>query len=127
MPASWDYSLSRDKNKLNTYVPLGVREDSLFLSLLLLELVNTNVVTIIVGEEEKFMCIVSVRMSDQEKELLDAYAKLNDLSISEAVKKALFEQLEDEFDVKAADEAHAEFVKNPIVVSADELKQKYGL
>lgn len=73
------------------------------------------------------MCVVSVRMSDQEKALLDSYAKLNNISISEAVKKALFEQLEDEFDILIADKAHAEFAQDPVPVSAEKMKQKYGL
>lgn len=73
------------------------------------------------------MHVVSVRLSDQEKALLDSYAKLTNISISQAIKKALFERLEDELDTKIADEAHSNLVKDPIVIDAGEMKQRYDL
>ncbi|MCH3909385.1 MAG: ribbon-helix-helix domain-containing protein [Bacilli bacterium] len=73
------------------------------------------------------MHVVSVRLSDQEKALLDSYAKQNYISISQIIKKAIFERLEDEFDAKIADEAHFNLVKDPIVIDAGEMKQRYGL
>jgi hypothetical protein len=70
------------------------------------------------------MRVVTVKMNHQEKELLDSYAKLNHLSISEAIKKVVFEKLEDDFDAKTVDKAYAEFTKDPVVISGKEMKSK---
>ena len=55
---------------------------------------------------------VSIRLSAEEKRLADRYAKLHSLSLGEAFKRALFEKIEDEYDIAAADEAYGEFVAN---------------
>ena len=45
------------------------------------------------------------------KILAESYAKLHSLSLGEAFKKALFERIEDEYDITAANEAYEEYVK----------------
>lgn len=52
----------------------------------------------------------SIRMTEEERKLADSYAKLHSLSLSEAFKKALFERIEDEFDIAIANEAYKEYV-----------------
>ena len=47
----------------------------------------------------------SIRLTDEEKQLADSYAKLHAMSVGEAFKQALFEKIEDEYDVAVADEA----------------------
>ena len=54
--------------------------------------------------------MVSIRLSEEEKELAESYAKLHSISLDEAFKRALFEQIEDEYDFKAANEAYKEYV-----------------
>ncbi len=56
------------------------------------------------------MMAFSIRLSEEEKSLADSYAKLHSLSLGEAFKKALFEKIEDEYDVTVADEAYREYV-----------------
>lgn len=51
-------------------------------------------------------------MSDEEKKLVDSYAKMHSMSLSEAFKTALFEKIEDEYDLKVYNDAHAEYVEN---------------
>lgn len=53
----------------------------------------------------------SIRLTEQEKQLADSYANLHSISLGEAFKQALFEKIEDEYDVAIADEAHEEYVK----------------
>lgn len=53
----------------------------------------------------------SIRLTDEEKRLADSYAKMNAMSLGEAFKKALFEKIEDEYDIAIAGEAYAEYVK----------------
>ena len=52
----------------------------------------------------------SIRLTEEERKLADSYAKLNAISIGEAFKRALFEKIEDEYDIAVAEEAHKEYV-----------------
>ncbi len=54
----------------------------------------------------------SIRLTEQEKLIADSYAKLHSLSLGEAFKQALFEKIEDEYDIAAAEEAHTEYVNS---------------
>ena len=54
----------------------------------------------------------SIRMSEEEKALAESYAKLHSMTLSEAFKKALFERIEEEFDLTVADEAYSEYEKS---------------
>ena len=47
----------------------------------------------------------SIRLSDEEKHLAESYAKLHSMSVGEAFKRALFEKIEDEYDITIADDA----------------------
>ena len=51
----------------------------------------------------------SIRLTEEEKSLADSYAKLNSMSLGEAFKKALFEKIEDEYDIKVGEEAYQEY------------------
>lgn len=53
----------------------------------------------------------SIRMSEEEKALAESYAKLHSMSLAEAFKRALFERIEDEYDIVIADEAYGEYAK----------------
>ncbi len=71
--------------------------------------------------------VVSIRMTDEEKRLADAYAKLNGVSLSEAIKRAYFEKIEDEYDIALAEAAEKEFKKNPKTYSLKEVMKELGL
>lgn len=71
--------------------------------------------------------IVSIRMSEEEKRLADSYAKLNGMSLSEAIKRAYFEKIEEEYDVVLADAALREYEKNPKTYSHEEVKKMFDL
>ena len=53
----------------------------------------------------------SIRLTPEEKSLAESYAKLNSLSLGEAFKKALFEQIEEEYDIAIAKDAYEEYVR----------------
>ncbi len=71
--------------------------------------------------------IISIRLTNEEKELADAYARLNGISLSEAMKKAFFEKIEDEYDIVIADEADTEFKNDPETYSLDDVKKELGI
>lgn len=54
----------------------------------------------------------SIRLTEEERLLADSYSKIHAMSIGEAFKKALFEKIEDEYDIAVADEAYNDYVKN---------------
>jgi len=54
----------------------------------------------------------SIRLTAEEKSLADSYARIHSMSLGEAFKKALFERIEDEYDITLADEAYDEYVKS---------------
>ena len=73
------------------------------------------------------MSVASVRLSDEENELFRSYCAIRGISISEAFKMALFEKIEDEFDVIDFEEAEKAFNKNPVTHSLEEVRKKYNL
>lgn len=54
----------------------------------------------------------SIRLTEEEKKLASSYAKIHSVSIGEAFKKALFEKIEDEYDIAIADQVYNEYIKN---------------
>lgn len=54
----------------------------------------------------------SIRMNNQEESLVKSYAKLHGMSVGEAFKKALFSQIEDEYDLAVAEDAYNDYVKD---------------
>lgn len=54
----------------------------------------------------------SIRLSKEEKDLADSYAKIHSISVGEAFKRALFEKIEDEYDIAVADDAYIEYLKS---------------
>lgn len=69
----------------------------------------------------------SIRLTEQEKKIADSYARMHSLSLGEAFKQALFEKIEDEYDLKVYEEAYAEYQENPKTYSLDEMKKELGL
>lgn len=54
----------------------------------------------------------SIRMTEEEKRLANSYAKMHSLSLGEAFKRALFEKIEEEYDIAVAEDAYQEYVRS---------------
>ena len=70
----------------------------------------------------------SIRLTEEEKGLAESYARLHSMSMGEAFKKALFEKIEDEYDIAVGTAAYKEYVdggKNSR--SLAELEEELGL
>lgn len=52
----------------------------------------------------------SIRLTPEERNLAESYAKIHAISLGDAFKKALFERIEDEYDVTVANEAYNEYL-----------------
>jgi hypothetical protein len=54
----------------------------------------------------------SIRLTAEEKALAESYAKIHSMSLGEAFKKALFEKIEDEYDITVEKDAYDDYVKD---------------
>lgn len=54
----------------------------------------------------------SIRLTTEEKNLAESYARIHAISLGEAFKQALFEKIEDEYDLTVAQEAYDEYVSD---------------
>ena len=54
----------------------------------------------------------SIRLTTEEKNLAESYARIHAISLGEAFKQALFEKIEDEYDLTVAQEANDEYVND---------------
>ena len=70
---------------------------------------------------------ISLRLNDEDTVLFKKYAELNGITVSELLRQSLIHRIEDEYDLNAYKEAMAEFKKNPVTYSLDEVEKELGL
>ncbi len=73
------------------------------------------------------MMAVSVRLSAQDEKLFKSYAKANHISLSELFRNAVFEKIEDDYDLAVYRESLEEYNKNPISYSHAEVCKMLGI
>ena len=70
----------------------------------------------------------SIRLTEAERAIANSYAKLHSVSLGEAFKNAVFEKIEDEYDMTVAAEAYQEYVSTGKKSRPfSELKKELGL
>lgn len=69
---------------------------------------------------------ISLRLNPQDEKLIKTYASLKHQSVSEIIRRAIIEQIEDEFDIKEYFEARKEFDKDPVTYSLEEVEKELG-
>ena len=70
---------------------------------------------------------VSVRLNEEDEKLIKAYAEMNNMSLSELIRKSIMEKIEDEYDLKSYEKAIKEYKRNPKTYTLDEVKKELGL
>ena len=70
---------------------------------------------------------ISVRLSDKDTELIKTYAKMNNISLSDLIRNAVLEKIEDEYDLECYKKAMEEYKKNPKTYTMEEVKEELGL
>ena len=70
---------------------------------------------------------ISVRLSEEDTELIKAYATLNNVSVSELIRNAVLEKIEDEYDLESYKKAIKEYKNNPKTYTLDEVMEELGL
>ena len=56
----------------------------------------------------------SIRLSDEERILAENYTKRHSMTLGKAFKKALFDRIEEEYDIKIANEDYDDYIKSRI-------------
>lgn len=70
------------------------------------------------------MSTISLRLNDRDDELVRKFAAIHNVSVSELIRNAIIEKIENEIDVELFDKAVAE---TQSVYTLDETKKKLGL
>ncbi len=70
---------------------------------------------------------VSIRLNESELAAIKDYAAAYGMTVSECIRRAVLEQVETEYDLKAYENAYAEFKKKPKTYSHEQVKKELGL
>ena len=70
---------------------------------------------------------ISIRLNEEDAKLIKSYAKINKTTISEFVRKAVLEKIEDEYDLECYYKAMEEFKKNPKTYTHEEVKRMLNI
>ena len=71
---------------------------------------------------------VSLRVSESEKKWMEGYANFHGINLSDAIKAAFFEKLEDEYDLKTIEEHEQDKKAGKVkYYTLDEVKKELGL
>ena len=70
---------------------------------------------------------ISVRLSDKDTELIKAYADVNNISLSDLIRNAVLEKIEDEYDLECYNKAMEEYKKDPKTYTLEGVKEEMGL
>ena len=73
------------------------------------------------------MATITVRVSESEKQFLDAMAKFEGKSLSELLKTTTLESLENSYDAIVAEKAYEEYLVDPVTVDHDDLMKELEL
>lgn len=70
---------------------------------------------------------MTLRINEEDSRLIKDYARLQGITVSEFLRRAALEKIEDELDIKAAEKAYAEYLADPVTYSHDEIMKEFGL
>ncbi|MBR0420002.1 MAG: ribbon-helix-helix protein, CopG family [Erysipelotrichaceae bacterium] len=70
---------------------------------------------------------ISLRLSEEDTKLIKDYAKVNNMSVSDLIRQAVIEKIEDEIDLAAYNKAVEAYKKNPKTYTLDEVEKELSL
>lgn len=73
------------------------------------------------------MGLIQARLTEEEEQIVMQYTKTKNISVSALIRDAIMEKIEDEIDLKLYQEAMAEYKKNPVAYTHDEVGKMLGL
>ena len=66
---------------------------------------------------------ISLRLNDEDTILVQKYAEIYGLTVSELFRDSVLQRIEDDLDLKAYDEAIKKYKENPITYSLDDVEK----
>lgn len=70
---------------------------------------------------------VSVRLNKDDEKLIKTYADMNNISLSDLIRNAVIEKIENEYDLECYKKAMADYKKNPKTYTIEEVKEELDL
>ncbi len=70
---------------------------------------------------------ISVRLSEEDTNIIKAYAAMNNISLSDLIRNAIMEKIENEYDLECYEKAIKKYKANPKTYSMEEVKKELGL
>ncbi len=70
---------------------------------------------------------MTLRINEADQKLIQDFARLHNMSVSEFLRRAALEKIEDELDIQLAEKAYAAYKANPATYTMDEIKKEFGL
>ncbi len=70
---------------------------------------------------------ISVRLNEQDTKLIKAYAQINNISLSDLVRNAILEKIENEYDLECYENAMKEYEKDKKTYTMNDIKEELGL
>ena len=70
---------------------------------------------------------ISLRLNEVDTNIIKSYASMRGLSISELIRRIVMEHIEEEFDLKEYEKAYAEYKKDPVTYTLDEVIEELDL
>jgi predicted transcriptional regulator len=70
---------------------------------------------------------ISIRVSDDELAAIRNYANGHDMNVSECIRKAILEKVEEEYDLEIFKKAKEEFEKDPKTYTLEEIEKELNL
>lgn len=70
---------------------------------------------------------ISLRLDQNEADLVKSYANMHGVSVSELLRKSVLEKIEDEYDLRIFEQSLAEYNENPVTYSFEDVVKELGL
>lgn len=70
---------------------------------------------------------ISIRLNEQDSELIKKYAEMNGLTVSDLVRRSVLERIEDEYDLAAYEKAIKDYKQDSATYTLDEVETELGL
>lgn len=70
---------------------------------------------------------ISVRLNEEDTNLIKTYAEMNNISLSDLIRNAILEKIENEYDLKCYEKAMQKYKDNPKTYTLDEVKKELEL
>ena len=81
----------------------------------------------VIQERSVNVMTVSLRLDEDDTNLIKFYTKMKGLTISELFRKSVLEKIEDELDLKAYEKAMEEYKDTPVTYSLEEVVKELDL